>query len=318
MSLSARGCAPVRALFPRRRTRSGVGGRPRVYSGTHRAPLNWLALITYDGVDNGMQVVRYAFLFLHVVLGVRAPHTLLAALRHPVALLVARTLPKHARRAGWKWLMVASEAIANVRRLFLLSWWVYAILRRAAQRLWQKGSGERTPLTERLAEAGEFVASLGEACDVFAFLTGTGLFWNVLGWNEKTKWSARRRRGLERVGVFVGLAAVALQFYVQVRRSEEETTALGEARRQLQHVLENPAEKLPERDAFDTCMLHQRRLHFIAVERTSLLADASFGLFEAAYPDADKDLYESTAGLVAATLRLTKVHSEARDGELGI
>ncbi|PWY98956.1 hypothetical protein BCV70DRAFT_201171 [Testicularia cyperi] len=62
----------------------------------------------------------------------------------------------------------------------------------------------------------ETLATLGEACEVSAFLAGGGLFWRAVGFQ---RWgmpflSRRRRRGIERLGILFSLCSVMLSLLV--------------------------------------------------------------------------------------------------------
>lgn len=267
------------------------------YSGL---PPNLGELACWDALDNGLQLVRFIPLFLYAFHGVPRPRTLVASIFNPSAFVITRTVQRRVRIAIYKGLMLSSESVANIRRIVLLGFWIQVLVRRAVAHICGVHP-EPQSKTERLAVTGEVIASLGEAFDVLAFLTGTGMFWSALGWSrgESKELLHRRRYGLERIGVMVSLVAIPLQIYVTNRRSKEDKEAL---------------ELLPEHTS--ESILFRRRLHWNAVERICLVADGSFTLLEALAPDADKEAMEASTGLLAALLRLRRVWSEACYGGL--
>ncbi|KAN0065479.1 hypothetical protein ACQY0O_001315 [Thecaphora frezii] len=62
----------------------------------------------------------------------------------------------------------------------------------------------------RLSSVCDALAVLGEACDVAAFMAGSGLFWRAVGFTELGILGRRRRKGIERVGVLLSLCSVVL------------------------------------------------------------------------------------------------------------
>ncbi|EPQ30710.1 uncharacterized protein PFL1_01611 [Pseudozyma flocculosa PF-1] len=63
---------------------------------------------------------------------------------------------------------------------------------------------------ERLSTLCDALSVLGEACDVAAFMAGSGIFWRAVGFAELGVLGRRRRKGIERVGVLLSLCSVLL------------------------------------------------------------------------------------------------------------
>lgn len=289
------------------------------------------------------QALRFVFLLLESHYRIAPPQTRLQAVRHPTVFVVSRLLAKSTRLLLSKWLMILSEGIANVRRLALMALWLYLGGKHVAPRAAAPGADDddddHASTTERLALAGEVLAGLGEGCDVLAFLTGSGLFWRALGLRRRPQgWMQRRRRGLERVGVFVSLAALLVQLGVTARRNDEITEDMGRSVQTMQTQLEAfdaaaahgdpaPADVRPTDEAsvrthveaeYVGYLHSRRRLRWLGIERVCLCADAGFTLYEAWAPDRDKDFVEASTGLLAAVLRLLRLWNEARFGSLDL
>lgn len=298
------------------------------------------------------------FLLLDAHYQVDVPRTRAQALRHPSVWALSRTLAKPTRLWLGKWLMILSEGVANVRRAsLLLVWLVWSVrrlrtVRRTRTALVAPNDAPptpRVPLTERLALAGEALATLAEAFDMLAFATGAGLFWRALGLRRRPQgWMQRRRRGLERVGVFVSLGALAVQLYVlrvQQRETVDEMRASADAVQYQLETFDRPDAEVdvapdakPDADTadaaaadtaddtafvagdtpYDQYLANRRRLRWLGIERVCVCSDASFALYEACAPDREKDLFEATTGLLAAALRLLRLWNEARFGALDI
>ncbi|WFD31893.1 hypothetical protein MSPP1_002934 [Malassezia sp. CBS 17886] len=269
--------------------------------------MRWSELATWDTTDNTLQVLRFVFLYLYARFRVPPPRTAASALMHPVAFVASRTMPRRRRRAASKCFMVSSEALANVRRLAILAHITRAGGSYVRGRLFTKDSTEDAPeRTARLAALADVVGYAGEACDVLAFLTGTGLFWQALGFTRRTRhsWTAvRQRQGLERVGVYVSLVAILLQIVVVRRRRAESYAALDGAALHL------------EKEDYHFL---QRRLRWLRIERVCLWGDLGFTAFEAAAATADKELFEASTGLFASIMRLARILSEHHNGPLDI
>ncbi|WFC97110.1 hypothetical protein MBRA1_003776 [Malassezia brasiliensis] len=312
-------------------------------------------VLRWDTVDNALvrrtltqQALRFVFLLLDAHYQVGVPRTRAQALRRPSVWALTRTLARPTRRWLGQWLVILSEGIANLRRASLLLVWLVW----SAQRLGARHTQPRVvaqadapptppaPHTERLALAGEALATLAEGCDMLAFATGAGLFWRALGLRRRPQaWIQRRRRGVERVGVFVSLGALAVQLYVlhvQQRETRDEMHAsIGAVQHQLETLdapdarakaPDAPAEgptDAPAADAvapapYDQYLANRRRLRWLGIERVCVCSDASFALYEACAPDREKDQFEASTGLLAATLRLLRLWNEARWGALDI
>lgn len=292
------------------------------------------------------------FLLLDAHYQVDVPRTRAQALRRPSVWVLSRTLAKPTRLWLGQWLMILSEGVANLRRASLLVvWLVWSV-----QRLWARRTHPvvvaqtdtpptpPAPHTERLALAGEALATLAEGCDMLAFASGTGLFWRALGLRRRPQgWIQRRRRGVERVGVFVSLGALAVQLYVLHVQQRETLDEMHASAGAVQHQLETfdapeahrpdapdapdapaawdtdaPAASAVAATPYDQYLANRRRLRWLGIERVCVCSDASFALYEACAPDREKDRFEASTGLLAATLRLLRLWNEARLGALDI
>ena len=294
------------------------------------------ALFCWDGVDNGLQALRFALLFTHANYRVRAPASVRETLSSPVAYLVTCFLRRNARIALGRALLLASERVANLRRLAHVALWL--LLGGEQVAAWCScGSFEEEESTtaDRLAELGEIAAHGGEACDVVAFLTGTGLFWRAFGLStavDVPRWFQRRRHGIERVGVFISLAALALQLYAaRLRRHNilqsmvqcHEVSQDSKKKAEADHTMPVPVIGGNTRasgtvhENYTHFVGEQRRLRWLDIERVCLYADAVFTTVEACAPDEDKEMLEASTGLLAAVLRLLRLWNEARFGKLG-
>lgn len=263
-------------------------------------PPNTRELCNWDALDNSLQLLRFIPLLLYACHGVPRPRTLIASITNPSAFVVSRTVDRRVRIAIYKGLMLFSETVANIRRFALLIYWARAIATRAVNYVCGTHTGLEST-TERLIEASEVTASVGEAFDVLAFLTGNSLFWRTLGWSRggSRVLLHRRRLGLERIGVWISLVAIAMQIYVAHRRSSEDREILADTAGQTSES-----------------KLLRRRLHWLAVERLCLVADGTFTLLEALAPQADKEGVEASTGALAAALRLRRIWNEACYGGL--
>ncbi|WFD35168.1 hypothetical protein MCUN1_002018 [Malassezia cuniculi] len=263
-------------------------------------PPNYRELLNWDAVDNTLQLLRFIPLLVYACHDVRRPRTIIQSIANPSAFVVTRTVERRFRIVIYKGLLLVSETIANVRRLALLVYWARVLVERALSHM--SGQVYDPPsTTERLVTISEVVASVGEAFDVLAFITGNSLFWRTLGWTRggSKELLHRRRIGLERVGVWVSLVAIIMQYYVARRRSAEDKES-------LESTSGRPSESI----------LLRRRLHWLAVERLCLVADGSFTLLEALMPQSDKEGVEASTGAFAATLRLRRIWNEACYGAL--
>jgi len=193
----------------------------------------------------------------------------------------------------------------------------------------------REPLciTDFVASIGDFVAHVGESFDVAAFLHGSGLFWNAFGMKniaELPPWLQRRRRGLERVGVFVSLAALVIQIYVAHRRRKgimrEMMHSVKAMRREIKRMDEDrdaaqelvPRARLSVEQTYNTLLAERRRLRWLSIEQWCLYGDMAFTLTEAWAPTNDNELLEASTGLFAAILRMLRLWNEIRFGSLDI
>ncbi|WFD28253.1 hypothetical protein MNAN1_003260 [Malassezia nana] len=302
----------------------------------------WRQFLCWDATDNGLQAVRFALLLLHVYARFRPPRTTWQAIMRPVSYWVAYTLPRKQRIAMGRGLLIASEGVANVRRLALLTLWVLTCVKELRARLrlasWSgHKSDELTLKEERVALLGELMAHLGESFDVAAFFTGNGLFWRALGLpvtSEWPPWLERRRRGLERVGVFVSLGALALQLYaLHLRRTSirhQIQSSVQQMQMELQHMAQEPQNEQNSRnkalqhrhrrvqDQYASLIAERRRLRWLNIEQICLYSDTLFTTVEALAPDEDKEMLEASTGLLAAVLRLLRLWNEVRFGSLDL
>lgn len=124
---------------------------------------------------------------------------------------------------------IASEGLANIRRLIVLGRWSAEGAEALRQALSEKASdnvvdhdetsgddsdgsalnsqnsssskGRITNLCknvfDRCAPAAEYLAMIGDGCEIVSLLGGSGILWRVLG----GKLAARQRKGLERVAL---------------------------------------------------------------------------------------------------------------------
>ena len=229
---------------------------------------------------------------------------------------------------------MATEGVANVRRLVLVSWWVYTLGKECRVRS-QRGAQDVAPhrALDSLAQVGECLAHVGESFDVASFLQGSGLFWRALGMSavaDLPPWLQRRRRGLERVGVFVSLLALIIQLYVEhqrrkrilrsmmhhVQSMQREVRRIDNERSAAQQIVPQARERVEE--AYACLVTERRRLRWLGVERLCLWGDMAFTLTEAWAPSHDHELLEAGTGLVAAVLRILRLWNEVRFGALDI
>lgn len=188
-------------------------------------------------------------------------------------------------------------------------------------------------VTDFLASIGDFVAHVGESFDVAAFLHGSGLFWNAFGMKniaELPPWLQRRRRGLERVGVFVSLAALVIQIYVAHRRRKGIMREMMHSVKAMQREIERmdkdrdaarqfvPRARLSVEQTYSTLLAERRRLRWLGIEQWCMYGDMAFTLTEAWAPTNDNELLEASTGLFAAILRMLRLWNEIRFGSLDI
>ncbi|PKI83496.1 hypothetical protein MVES_002648 [Malassezia vespertilionis] len=254
----------------------------------------------------------------------------MSATLSPIVFLTTRTVRRPRRIALGKGTALASEAIANVRRFALLLLWAYTGSQHVMERLAYHAADEEHPgQVDRIMTLGDVVANVGEAFDVLAFLSGSGLFWSVLG-----GWTLRRRHGLERVGVFVSLASLVIHLYGLHRRRIEITEEMLESTRVVQNQLDTydrmalrkePASaqdvsmaEATVQDEYEQYITNKRRMRWLGMEQIRVVSDASFTLYEACAPDADTNMLEASAGLVTGVLGLLRQWHEARYGSLDI
>lgn len=301
----------------------------------------WREFLCWDATDNGLQAVRFTLLLLHVYARLRPPRTAFHAIARPVSYTLAYILSRQRRIALGRSLLIASEGVANVRRFALLALWILTCFKELRMRCHVAAVGRPTPyvpmpLEERIAMGGEIVAHLGESFDVAAFLTGSGLFWRAFGLpvtSELPPWLQRRRRGLERVGVFVSLAALALQQYalhlrrLSIRRQMHSSVHVMQT--ELMPMAGEALEEHANRDEaldrhrrvqeqYALLVAERRRMRWLNIERICLYSDALFTTVEALAPDEDKEMLEASTGLVAAVLRLLRLWNEVRFGSLDL
>lgn len=225
----------------------------------------WKDLLCWDAMDNALQGLRFSLLLLHVHSRLPAPKSRLDAAMNPTGYLVMRLLSPRSRISLRRGLLVATEGVANARRLALLGLWLYTFMKEFSERWHQHKRcasqsvqekerrvsiridseedhasetrnavddlDEFTPLSfvDAISMTGEFVAHLGESFDVASFLHGSGLFWSAFGIkniSELPPWLQRRRRGLERVGTYVSLLALVIQLYAAHRRRKSITRSM--------------------------------------------------------------------------------------------
>ena len=301
----------------------------------------WRELLCWDALDNGLQALRFALLLLHVYARLRPPRTTFYAIVRPISYALAYMLSRKCRIALSRGLLIASEGVANVRRVALLALWMLTCSKELRMRLRESSQGdsvsdEPIPFVERVAIGGEVVAHLGELFDVLAFFTGSGLFWRAFGLSvtsELPPWLQRRRRGLERVGVFVSLGALALQQYaLHLRRASIQRHIHGSIHRLQQELVPiaggavtepSSRDETPERyrrmqEQYALLVAVRRRMCWLIIERICLYSDALFTTVEALAPDEDKVMLEASTGLVAAVLRLLRLWNEVRFGSLDL
>lgn len=184
----------------------------------------WQVLSHWEGRDRGLQLLQSTSLLVHSLL-TAPPHRV--SYFSPLVLVFA--FPRAARRLTLRRIHLASESIANLRRLLLLGRWLSEVVQAMNEALpsgqvtiksdKEEEEKEREEEEEedeaekdqaegvsswkqkwrrRLEAGGEYLALLGEACDVAAFLGGSSILWRVAGGKVA---STRQRRGLERIGV---------------------------------------------------------------------------------------------------------------------
>ncbi|WFD20751.1 hypothetical protein MCAP1_003004 [Malassezia caprae] len=301
----------------------------------------WRQFLCWDATDNGLQAVRFALLLLHVYARLRPPRSTFHAIARPISYTLTHVLSQQRRIALGRSLLIASEGVANVRRLALLALWMLTCFKELSMR-WRAANEnhpvphEPMPLEERAAIGGEIVAHLGESFDVAAFFTGSGLFWRAFGLpvtSELPPWLQRRRRGLERIGVFVSLAALALQQYaLHLRRLSIRRQIHSSIHLMQQELLPMAGEALEEHKSRDEALerhrrvqeqyallvAERRRMRWLNIERICLYSDTLFTTVEALAPDEDKEMLEAGTGLVAAVLRLLRLWNEVRFGSLDL
>ncbi|WFD24427.1 hypothetical protein MEQU1_003128 [Malassezia equina] len=298
----------------------------------------WREFLCWDATDNGLQAIRFTLLLFHVYARLRPPRSTLHAIVRPVSYTLTYTLSRQRRIALGRGLLIASEGVANVRRLALLALWGLTCYKELRMHL-KRGpvAEEDMPMEERVAIGGEIVAHLGESFDVAAFLTGSGLFWRALGLpstSELPPWVQRRRRGLERVGVFVSLGALVLQQYALYLRRASIRRQIHDSLRHMQNELQPIAgtqsadlvshtEALEHRhrrvqDMYAALVAERRRMRWLHIERICQYSDALFTTVEALAPDEDKEMLEAGTGLLAAVLRLLRLWNEVRFGSLDL
>ncbi|WFC97464.1 hypothetical protein MYAM1_000178 [Malassezia yamatoensis] len=321
---------------------------------TKRLAPDWREVLGWDVLDNGLQLTRFVILLIDAHYQRDPPRTRLQALRHPSIYFISHTLRKSTRIAIAKWLIIISEGIANFRRFSLFVFWLFGGVRHFASRqkirpdLELESESIEEVQTERLAAIGEILDNVAEGCDMLAFLSGNGLFWRAIGLRRRPQgWIQRRRLGLERVGVFVGLASFVMESLVLSRRKKQLLSSYAQSERSMQLEMEtfeaSPKEDIEEKQLNITsqtdCRLsdHQeaspisvleenqlqmstikRRLHWLRIERICINADLSFGIYEACAPDKDKVVFEAGMGSLAAFLRLLRLWNEARFGTLDL
>ena len=298
------------------------------------AQIPWKELLCWDATDNGLQALRFALLLLHVHARLAPPKTAWEAIRNPAGYALMRLSTIRARKRIRHGLLVATEGVANARRLALVSLWVYTLGKECRVRC-RRCAQDVTPLgaVDSLALLGEFLAHVGESFEVASFLHGSGLFWRALGMSTVTElppWLQRRRRGLERVGVFVSLLALLVQLYVEHRRRkmisrsmmqcvqsmQQEVRRIDNDRGAAQQIVPQARECVEE--AYACLLTERRRLRWLGVERLCLWGDMAFTLTEAWAPSHDHELLEASTGLVAAVLRILRLWNEVRFGALDI
>ena len=298
------------------------------------APIPWHELLCWDATDNALQALRFSLLLLHVHARAPPPTTAWEAIRNPTGYAFVRLSSLRGRKRIRHGLLVATEGVANVRRLVLVSWWVYTLGKECRVRS-QRGAQDVAPhrALDSLAQVGECLAHVGESFDVASFLQGSGLFWRALGMSavaDLPPWLQRRRRGLERVGVFVSLLALIIQLYVEhqrrkrilrsmmhhVQSMQREVRRIDNERSAAQQIVPQARERVEE--AYACLVTERRRLRWLGVERLCLWGDMSFTLTEAWAPSHDHELLEAGTGLVAAVLRILRLWNEVRFGALDI
>lgn len=297
----------------------------------------WQYLMTWDAADNALQALRFSLLLMHVHARLPQPVKLSEILLNPTGYVASRLLSRQKQRALGRGLLVSTEAVANVRRLSLLMLWAYTCYRDLSQRVRR---GEETDkgsesAVEQFASISELTDHLGESFDVMALISGSGLFWRALGMPlavEPPPWIQRRRRGLERMGVFVSLAALVLQLYTVHLRRQAITRAMNRNVRSMQEEVQRidaPGSAPPPKqlvaaargrveDEYKAFASQRRRLRWLGIERLCLYSDLLFAILETWAPDEDKEMVEASTGLFSAVLRLLRVWNEMRFGALDI
>ena len=91
------------------------------------APIPWHELLCWDATDNALQALRFSLLLLHVHARAPPPTTAWEAIRNPTGYAFVRLSSLRGRKRIRHGLLVATEGVANVRRLVLVSWWVYTL-----------------------------------------------------------------------------------------------------------------------------------------------------------------------------------------------
>ncbi|KAL4399352.1 hypothetical protein ACI68E_003731 [Malassezia pachydermatis] len=295
----------------------------------------WKHFLTWEAADNGLQALRFSLLLMHVHARLRRPRKAWEIVSNPTGFVVTRLLTSPQHKALGRALLLASEGVANIRRLALLTLWIYTCTKELLARLRTGEDLVEEPPTaiEQFASLGEVTAHVGESFDVAAFLGGSGLFWLAFGMPLKVEfppWFQRRRRGLERIGVFVTLVSLVLQLYtVHLRRKAITTTMFRNVR-----AMQSEMKRIDEDTTMSKKMVssarerveheytafasQRRRLRWLGIERLCLYSDSIFTILEAWAPDEDKEMLEASTGLIASVLRLLRLWNEVRFGPLDI
>ena len=99
---------------------SAVRPVPRRREGDALIP--WHELLCWDATDNALQALRFSLLLLHVHARSPPPTTVWEAMRNPAGYAFVRLSTIRGRKRIRRGLLVATEGVANARRLAPVSY----------------------------------------------------------------------------------------------------------------------------------------------------------------------------------------------------
>ena len=191
----------------------------------------------------------------------------------------------------------------------------------------------RATWEHRLAPVCDALFVLGDACDVSAFLAGSGMFWRAVGLRRLGFLSRRRRRGIERLGIVLPLCGVLLSLVLlrlrrlrlrsELRSAHRRIIAANDrlgwssalAGRPVRHQQALDADAESEYDLLRAeADLHTTRTQLRSTlwEKIALWADSIFLTYETIAPDTEKETTEAWTGIVASAMRIARVWSHTR------